>query len=135
MVWLNPTAERRRYFFDHGYTLFGLFSAGTAEVEREIIESGADMVILQYALTSLEVLPLEKLTSNTSSTSNGEGRAAVLEEAIRSMGAPLRRCSKTRFEVSLKAGKVCRCFSKLVSYCGDSPEAEDMSSARHGAGR
>lgn len=57
----------------------------------------------------------------------------MLKEAMRSKLAPLRNCAATGFEFSLRARKIWRCYSKLVSYCCDILGAEDMSSIRHGA--
>lgn len=59
----------------------------------------------------------------------------MLKDAMRSISARLRNCSKTGVEASLKAGKIWRCFSKLISNSCDFSEAEDKSSIRHGAGR
>lgn len=64
----------------------------------------------------MNVLPVEELVSNTSSTSNRESQITVLKDAMRSTVAPLRNFSETGFEVSLKAKKYGRCLPELASY-------------------
>lgn len=67
---LNPTAKRGRYLIDNGYTLLEFLLAGTVNVETGGIESRADMDVLQFEFTSLEVLLLIKINSNISSPSS-----------------------------------------------------------------
>lgn len=47
----------------------------------------------------------------------------------------LKKCTETLFEFMLTEEKVWRCFPRDVSYCCDAPQAKDMSSILHGAGR
>lgn len=134
-VWLIFTPRRRRYLIDHGYTLIGVFPAGTAEVETKNVEYKDNIGAWPYGFTSLEVVTLEKLMSHTSSASIRKERITVLREVMRSILKPLRNCSETGFQVSLKIGKVLRFLWRLVSYCSDILEPKDMSFMRHGAGR
>lgn len=59
----------------------------------------------------------------------------MLKEVVRLVSAPLRNCTETEFEVSLKGRKVWRCFVKLASDCCKAPEAMNLSSIGYEAGR
>lgn len=85
------------------------------------------MDISLYRLTSLEGVPVEKLVCSTVSTSSRKEVITVLKEVMRPIRTPLRNRSEKKSEVSLKAGKIWRCFPKLVSYRCDIPEAKDTS--------
>lgn len=43
VVCLNFTVKRRRYLIDNGCTVLGFIPAGSAEVQTDNIEGGADM--------------------------------------------------------------------------------------------
>lgn len=104
--WAEFTAKCRRYLFEHGHTLLGFLPAGSADVETEDKEGGADLDVSRYGFFSLEDVPLETLISHTSLTSSRNDRISVLREAIRCILASLRNCSETGSEDSLKGGKV-----------------------------
>lgn len=94
--------------------MLGFLPVENAEEDLECVEDRVGMDVLQYELTSLEVVPFEKVISHTSSTSCRKKRITVLNEAMRSLLAPLTKCSETGFEVSLKDGKNRDAFRK---YC------------------
>lgn len=76
-------------------------------------------------------MSLENLVFNTSSTNSRKKRITVLKETMPSVLAPLKNCSETDVEVSLKPGKIRGGFPKLVWYCRTIPKAKDMSSIRN----
>lgn len=106
-----------------------------AEAGTTDIVGGSHMEVFQYRFTSSEVVPLKKLVSNATLTSSRVETVTLLSEERRSNMASLRNCSEREFEVFLKDGKICKCFLKSRSYGCVIPEAEDMFSIRHRAGK
>lgn len=127
VVWMSLTVQRSRYLVDHGNTLLGLLLAGSAELETGDIEGEEEMEVSQYGFTSLKIVTFGELILYTPSTSNPKERVPVLKKGMLSVLTSSRTCSDTDFEVSLKRGKVWKCFSKLVLYFFDGPEAEGTS--------
>lgn len=70
VVWSNFTVKRRRSLNNSGYKFWGLLPVEAAEMEPEDLDGKADKSVSQYGLTLLKVVPLEKLNTNTSSTSS-----------------------------------------------------------------
>lgn len=83
-----------------------VFPVESASVETKDIEDGANMNVLQYGCSSIDDVPFEKVVSHTLSTSSQKERIIEQKEVIHSISAPLRICSATGFEDSLRDGKV-----------------------------
>lgn len=66
-------------------------------MEAEDIEAGASMGFLHYGFTLLEVPALGKLTLQTTLTSSQKKRVTLLKNATRSVLAPMRNWSGTKF--------------------------------------
>lgn len=58
-------------------------------MKTEDIEDGTDVDDLQYRFIPLQVVPLKKLVSHTTSTTSQKERVTVVKEAMRSPSAPL----------------------------------------------
>lgn len=65
VICLDVTKSRRRYLFDHGYTLLGFLPVGTAELkveDRNLVVDDSDSL---YGLTSPDMGPLERFVPQT----------------------------------------------------------------------
>lgn len=79
-------------------------------------------------------MPLETPVSHTSPSSGREKQTVTLRRSTLSFLEPLKKCTETGFEVSMKEWKVWRCSPRAASYCCDISEAQRMYSTDHDAG-
>lgn len=84
------------------------------ETEREDAELKKN--ISQYGFMSLEAVPLETVMLHTSSSSCRKKQARALSRAIFSLLGPLRECTETNCEITLKKAKVWTCYSRVDLY-------------------
>lgn len=75
-------------------------------METEQGDAGLEKDVSWYGLASSEAVSLEKLTSNTNSSSSPKELISVLRWTMLSLLEPLRKSTDTGFEVTLKKGRV-----------------------------
>lgn len=102
MVWLNLSAKRRRYSVDLGHTLLRSLPAGNRKIEIEEEDAETEKAVSRYGPTRSEVVPLEKVKSYTSSSCSREELVRVLIRPLLILPEQLRKCTGTRFEVTLR---------------------------------
>lgn len=115
--------------------MLGFPLVGSEETEVEEGHAGLEQNVSQNRFMSSEILPSDKVVLHASSSGSREKRIRVPDDAEISLLEALTKCTDTRFAVSLKSGKVWRCFPGAVPYACDIPEARDTSSVRHATGR
>lgn len=102
MVWLNLKAERRRYSTDHGNTLLGFLPARSEELNIQGENAGVEKDVSQYGCTSSEIVPLETTTLPSHSSGSRKKQTSVLSRGMLSLCEPLRKCTKTGFEIAFE---------------------------------
>lgn len=91
-----------------------ILPAGSADINSDSMQSGADRDVLQCQSTLLDFVPFEKQISHTPWTSSRKEQITVVKELTYIIWAPLRKCSEREFKVSVQNK---RCLDALLSWC------------------